>query len=63
MPATARVEHLPIVESDSCPRRVIFEGTPDDAEAFYSDYVKRDDVDSFYVVFVGPELRELAHDL
>jgi hypothetical protein len=40
-----RVVSIPIVESASSPRRVLFEGSPEDAEAFYFATIDRDDVD------------------
>src|SRR6058998_2865504 len=47
----ARVLHLPIVESDSCPRKVVFQGPEADAEQFFFDYSAREDVDEFYVLY------------
>lgn len=55
----ARVSHLPIVESASCPRTVVFEGTPAAAEAFFYDYCEREDVDEFYVALEGHTEEEI----
>jgi hypothetical protein len=48
---THRVVDIPIVESSSRPRRVLFAGSAEDAEAFWLDHIKREDVDPFYVEF------------
>jgi hypothetical protein len=50
-----RVVSIPIVESASSPRRVLFEGSPEDAEAFYFATIDRDDVDPFYIELERPD--------
>lgn len=44
-----RVVDIPIVETAERPRRVLFEGTREQAEGFYFEFIERDDVDPFYV--------------
>jgi hypothetical protein len=56
----ARVVHLPIVESASCPRTVVFEGTAAHAEDFFYRYCEREDVDEFYVVLEGHTEEEIS---
>lgn len=49
---THRVVEIPIVETEMRPRVVLFESeSPEEVEGFYFDYIERDDVDEFYVVF------------
>lgn len=50
-----RVISIPIVETDSTPRRVLFEGSPMDAETFYFDLIDSGDVDPFYILLENDE--------
>jgi hypothetical protein len=51
-----RVVELPIVETAARPRVLLFEHADRaEAEAFYFEYIEREDVDDFYVIIGTPE--------